>query len=119
MQSMTADAVIPTFVNDGMPDAIAKEIAQRIDDRMKSAVLPLYRSAVDVGKEWALGIDGINRPGLLIWGEKDQYMQTEFAKRMSQRTGAKLVMLPGGHWWPVQFPRETAEALESFWGTIA
>ena len=119
MQSMTAEAVVPTFVNDGMPEAIAKEIAQRIDDRMKAAVLPLYRSAVNVGKEWGPDIDAISRPGLLIWGEKDQYMQTEFAKRMAERTSAKLVMLPGGHWWPAQFPRETAEALESFWGTVA
>jgi pimeloyl-ACP methyl ester carboxylesterase len=119
MQSMTADAVVPTFVNDGMPEATAREIAQRIDDRMKAAILPLYRSAVNVGKEWGPDIDGISKPGLLIWGEKDQYMQTEFAKRMAERTGAKLVLLPGGHWWPAQFPRETAEALEALWGTVA
>jgi len=119
MQTMTADAVIPTFVNDGMPEAVAKEIAERIDERMKAAILPLYRSAVDVGKEWGPEIQGISKPGLLIWGDKDQYMPMEFAKRMAERAGAKLVVLPGGHWWPAQFPRETAEALEAFWGTIA
>ena len=119
MQTMTADAVIPTFVNDGMPEAVAKETAERIDERMKAAILPLYRSAVDVGKEWGPEIQGISKPGLLIWGDKDQYMPMEFAKRMAERAGAKLVVLPGGHWWPAQFPRETAEALEAFWGTVA
>jgi len=119
MQTMTADAVIPTFVNDGMPEAVAKEIAERIDERMKAAILPLYRSAVNVGKEWGPEIQGISKPGLLIWGDKDQYMPMEFAKRMAERAGAKLVVLPGGHWWPAQFPRETAEALEAFWGTVA
>ena len=119
MQTMTADAVIPTFVNDGMPESVAKEIAGRIDERMKAAILPLYRSAVNVGKEWGPEIQGISKPGLLIWGDKDQYMPMEFAKRTAERAGAKLVVLPGGHWWPAQFPRETAEALEAFWGTIA
>jgi len=119
MQTMTADAVIPTFVNDGMPEAVAKEIAQRIDERMKAAILPLYRSAVNVGKEWGPEIEGISKPALLIWGDKDQYMPKEFAKRMAKRASAKLVVLPGGHWWPAQFPRETAEALEAFWGTVA
>jgi pimeloyl-ACP methyl ester carboxylesterase len=119
MQTMTPEAIIPTFVNDGMPEAIAREITERIDDRMKAAILPLYRSAVNVGKEWGPALDGVSRPGLLIWGEKDQYMPTDFAKRMAERTGAKLVVLPGGHWWPAQFPRETAEALEAHWATAA
>jgi pimeloyl-ACP methyl ester carboxylesterase len=57
----------------------------------------------------------VSRPGLLIFGEKDQYMPPEFARKMSARTGAELVLLPGGHWWPAQFPQEVAAALESFW----
>jgi len=119
MQGMTPETIVPAFVNDGMPEAIARQITERIDDRMKAAILPLYRSAVNVGKEWGPDIDGVRRPGLLIWGEKDQYMPTDFAKRMAQRTGANLVVMPGGHWWPAQFPRETAEALEAFWRTAA
>jgi pimeloyl-ACP methyl ester carboxylesterase len=115
MQGMTTEAIVPIFVADGVPEATAREVASRIDDRMKGAILPLYRSAVDVGTEWGPDLDRIDRPGLLIFGEKDQYMQPEFARRLAARTSAELVFLPGGHWWPLQFPKETAEALERHW----
>jgi pimeloyl-ACP methyl ester carboxylesterase len=115
MQGMTIEAIVPIFVADGIPEAAAREVATRIDDRMKASILPLYRSAVNVGKEWGPDLDSIKRPGLLIFGEKDQYMQPEFARRLAARTNAEIVFFPGGHWWPLQFPKETAEALERRW----
>jgi pimeloyl-ACP methyl ester carboxylesterase len=115
MQGMTAEAIVPIFVADGIPEEAGRDVASRIDDRMKAAILPLYRSAVKVGEEWGPDLDSVKKPGMLIWGEKDQYMQPEFARRLAARTGADLVLLPGGHWWPLQFPRETAEALERLW----
>jgi pimeloyl-ACP methyl ester carboxylesterase len=115
MQGMTGEAIVPIFVADGIPEEAARDVASRIDDQMKAAILPLYRSAVKVGEEWGPDLDSVKKPGMLIWGEKDQYMQPEFAKRLASRTGAELVLLPGGHWWPLQFPKETAEALERLW----
>ena len=85
---------------------------------MKAAILPLYRSATNVGKEWGPALDGVKKPGLVICSEKDDYMSTDFHRRMTARTGADLVTVPGGHWWPVEFPKETAEALE-LWGRAA
>lgn len=116
MEGMTPETIVPAFVNDGMPEPIAQEIVARIDDRMKAAILPLYRSATNVGKEWGPALDGVKAPGLVICGEEDQYMSPDFHRRMAERTGAELVVLPGGHWWPVQFPGETAATLEGFWG---
>lgn len=115
MQQMTPEAIVPAFVNDGMPEAIAKAIAGRIDERMKAAILPLYRSATTVGKEWGPALDGIEARGLVICGETDQYMATDYHRRLASRTGAEIFMLPGGHWWPAQFPKETAAALEGLW----
>jgi pimeloyl-ACP methyl ester carboxylesterase len=115
MQGMTTDAIVPIFVADGVPESAARDVASRIDDRMKAAILPLYRSAANVGNEWGPDLDSVDRPGLLIFGEKDQYMQPEFARRLAARTSAELVLFPGGHWWPLQFPKETAEALERHW----
>jgi pimeloyl-ACP methyl ester carboxylesterase len=115
MQGMTTDAIVPIFVADGVPETAARDVASRIDDRMKAAILPLYRSAVNVGNEWGPDLDRVDRPGLLIFGEKDQYMQPEFARRLAARTSAELVFFPGGHWWPLQFPKETAEALDRHW----
>jgi pimeloyl-ACP methyl ester carboxylesterase len=118
MQGMTTEAIVPAFVNDGMPEAVAKEIAARIDERMKAAILPLYRSATNVGKEWGPALDGVKKPGLVICGEKDQYMSTDFHRRLAARTGAELLTLAGGHWWPVEFPKETAEALDRHWARV-
>jgi len=118
MQGMTTEAIVPTFVNDGMPEAVAKEIANRIDERMKAAILPLYRSATNVGKEWGPALDGVKKPGVVICGEKDQYMSTDFHRRLATRTGAELVTLPGGHWWPVELPKEAAEALDRHWARV-
>ena len=115
MQQMAPQASIPIFDADGMPQAVEEEVAAGFDDRMKSAILSLYRSAVNIGKEWGPDLDTVNRPGLLIWGEEDQYMALDFARHMAGRTGAKFVTLPGGHWWPAQFPKETAAALEQHW----
>jgi len=118
VSGMTPETQLRAFVNDGIPEQIARETASRVDDRMKACILPLYRSAVNYMKEWSPEVDQIEKPGMLIWGEKDRYMQIEFAKRMAQRAGADLVALPGGHWWPLEFPKEAAAALERLWARV-
>jgi pimeloyl-ACP methyl ester carboxylesterase len=115
MQGFTIEAMVTALANDGVPEDAARAVAERVDDRMKAAILPLYRSAVNYPAEWGPDVDKIDKPGMLIWGEKDPYMQVEFARKMAARTGAELVLLPGSHWWPVQFPKESAEALERLW----
>ena len=119
MQGATPETLRAALVENGVPEDSATETAAQVDERMKSCILPLYRSAVNYSKEWGPDVDKINRPGLLIWGEHDPYMQVEFARRMAKRTGAELVVLPGGHWWPVQFPKEAAQALERLWAANA
>jgi pimeloyl-ACP methyl ester carboxylesterase len=116
MAGFTEDALVAAIAPEGVPEDDARTMARRVDDRMKSAVLPLYRSAVNVGKEWGPDLDGMQRPGLLIWGGKDPYMGLEFAQRMAARTKAQIIVLEDvGHWWPLQAPDRAAEALEAFW----
>jgi pimeloyl-ACP methyl ester carboxylesterase len=118
MQMMAPDAVATSLSGEGVPEEAAKAIGSHIDDRMKAAILPLYRSAVNYGKDWGPDLDRVQRPGLLIWGESDPYMQVSFARRLAERTGAELIVLNDcGHWWPVQRPQETAQALERFWSS--
>jgi pimeloyl-ACP methyl ester carboxylesterase len=118
MAGMTADALATALANEGVPPETARDVASRVDDRMKACILPLYRSAVIFMKDWHADVEKMrSRPGLLIWGEKDPYMQIEFARKMAQRSGARLVTVPGSHWWPVQFPAEAAAYLEEFWGS--
>jgi pimeloyl-ACP methyl ester carboxylesterase len=119
MAGFTVDAMATALAAEGVPPDVAQDVASRVDERMKASVLPLYRSAVTFMKDWHADVEGMSaRPGLLIWGEKDPYMQIEFAKRMAERSGSRLVTVPGSHWWPVQFPAESAAYLEEFWGSV-
>jgi pimeloyl-ACP methyl ester carboxylesterase len=68
MEGFTVDALMAAITPEGVPEAAAREMAERVDDRMKASVLPLYRSAINVGKEWGPDLDKMEKPGLLIWG---------------------------------------------------
>ena len=118
MAGFTVEAMVTALTAEGVPEEAARGVASRVDERMKASILPLYRSATTFMKDWHADVEKMKaRPGLLIWGEKDPYMQIDFAKRMAARAGARLVTVPGSHWWPVQFPAEAAAYLEEFWGS--
>jgi pimeloyl-ACP methyl ester carboxylesterase len=98
---------------------VAAEVASHFDDTMKSCVLSLYRSAVNVGAEWGDAVDAITKPGLVIWGADDAYVGPEFGERLAERTGAGLVMFPdSGHWWPVTKAPEAAHELAALWASV-
>jgi len=116
MQAMSGDTLKVQLVASGVPEDAAQVMGDHIDDTMKDCILELYRSAVEVGKEWSPALDNIPANGLLIWGRDDPYMQQTFAEKMSERIGARLISLPDtGHFWPAQRPTEAAAALEDHW----
>jgi pimeloyl-ACP methyl ester carboxylesterase len=119
MQGMTADAMLTVLTGEGVPEDRARALVSHIDDRMKAAILPLYRSATEIGKEWGPDLDRVRTPGLLVWGKNDPYMAIDFAQKLAARTRARLVTLEGaGHWWPLQRPAEAAAALEALWAAV-
>jgi pimeloyl-ACP methyl ester carboxylesterase len=98
------------------------EMAEHIDDTMKSCILSLYRSAVTVGAEWqpavdALGASASRPPALVLWGRDDAYAPPEFGARLADRVGARFVPLDCGHFWPVLQPETAAQALVALWST--
>ena len=111
---MFVDALAPMVGHD-----VAVEMESHITDEMKSCILALYRSAVNVGEEWADPIDTITTPGLVLWGADDPYVTPEFGERLAERTGARLVMFDdSGHWWPVTKPVEVAQQLTTLWSGV-
>jgi hypothetical protein len=54
---------------------------------MKDCILKLYRSAVNVGKEWDPELSNIPPKGLLIWGADDPYMAISYADGPGQAYG--------------------------------
>jgi pimeloyl-ACP methyl ester carboxylesterase len=116
MQFMGGDAMIEGLVAGGVPADVAPDVVSHIDERMKTCILALYRSAVRVGEEWEDGVAKITRPALILWGREDPFVAPRFAERLAARVRGKLHFFDGcGHFWPHERPKETAEQLEAFW----
>jgi len=54
-------------------------------------------------------------PCLVVWGERDEYLPLrEIGEPLAQALRARLVVLPGGHFLPLDAPEELAATLLSF-----
>lgn len=116
MAMATPEMLADGLTGAGVPAAHARETARYVDKTMQDAILRLYRSAVNVGREWQPGVERITRPALILWSKDDPYVAPIFAERLAKRVGGELVLLEGcGHWWPLERPAEAAAALERFW----
>jgi pimeloyl-ACP methyl ester carboxylesterase len=113
MELMTPDAVEAVMRDNGHPDPAG--LAARVDDTMKAAILALYRSAVDVGGEWAPGPASRSRPLLVMWGRDDPFAKAKRGQEIATTGDARLVLLDGGHWAAFEHPEETARELEAHW----
>ena len=119
MATMVPEMMEAGLVGAGVPAASARETVRFFDDTMKDCILRLYRSAVNVGREWQAGVETIRRPALILWGKNDPFVEPIFAERLAARVRGELVLLEGaGHFWPVERPAEAAAALERFWARV-
>ena len=78
-------------------------------------ILGLYRSAPNIGHEWAEDLARIVIPSMLIWGNRDLIVPVEIGRRMATRMGAEMVELDSDHFWPYRRPAEAANALRRLW----
>jgi pimeloyl-ACP methyl ester carboxylesterase len=116
MVSASEDDKAALLTGVGVPEKHAPEMASHLDGTMGQAILALYRSAVDVGREWGPGIDAIEGPGVVIQSGKDPFRNPARARRLADRTGAELLELPdAGHFWMLEDPAGVAEVLTGFW----
>ena len=87
---------------------------------MADCILDLYRSAVDVGKQWGPDFAAIPAPGLVIIPGEDPFLSAVSSTRAAVRAGARTAALDGsGHWWMLQDPARAATVLREFWATLA
>lgn len=113
------ELAIEGLIAGGLPRAYAEQVVARIDDRMKDAILRLYRSALDVNPRWAPDLDAIRCPALVVWPIDDPYVDRRFGTRLAERLRGTLLEVDGGHWWPMTHPAEVAAALENLWAKEA
>jgi pimeloyl-ACP methyl ester carboxylesterase len=103
----------------GVPLDRARELVGWADEEMARCILTLYRSAVDVGKQWGPDFEKIAAPGLVILPTEDPFLSAEGARRAATRAGVEVVELPGiGHWWMLQNPTLGASVLTEFWSSL-
>ncbi len=102
-----------------VPLDAAVALNQRIDETMAGCILDLYRSAVDVGIQWAPAFHDIPKPGCILLADGDPLLSPDLARRATKRAGATLTELAGvSHWWMLQDPARSAAAIENFWATL-
>jgi len=81
--------------------------------------LKLIRAARDLDPRQTEGIGQALRtsaaPALVLWGERDSFLPIETVGRpLAALLDAALVVLPGGHFTPLDCPAEVAAALRGF-----
>ena len=90
-----------------------------VDQTMADCILALYRSATQVGKEWAPDFKDIDAPGAVVIPADDPFLAEDRAESAAARAGARTIGLPGvGHWWMLQDPAGGAAMLEQFWSSV-
>lgn len=115
MAMFGGDLAVEGLVAAGLSRDHAQATMARVDERMKDAILRLYRSAVDVSPRWAPDLEAIRCPALVVWAIDDPFVDRRFGRRLADRIGADLLEVDGGHWWPAAHPTEVAAALETLW----
>lgn len=102
-----------------IPRDVAFAMADAADRTMSECILALYRSAVDVGREWGPEFRNIPAPGLVVVPSEDPFLPAEAANKAAGQAGADLVDLVGlGHWWMLEDTARAAALLEEFWAPL-
>lgn len=99
----------------GVPETAATGMVAALDDTMVGCILDLYRSAVNIGRDW--GHTGPAAPqGLVLVGGADPLGDVDRSRETATRLGAEFATIDhAGHWWPLEAAAAGARALESFW----
>ena len=117
--AVPADQRGSVFESLGVPRQRAAEMGSWTSPEMAESILALYRSAVDVGREWGPDFTDITPPGLVVVPSEDPFLDADVARRAAARAGAEVAELDGlGHWWLVQDPARGAAVLEGFWASL-
>ncbi len=117
-KELDPSAVADFMVKAGLPIERATEAVSHMDQTMGNCILRLYRSALEVGKQWQPDLGKVQAPGLVFWGEEDTACPVEFANQLASDTHASRVLkLNAGHWTIVERSAEVAQALENHWAS--
>ena len=117
--ALTDEQRAATYEAFAVPPEAAREMAGWVDRRMADSILTLYRSAVDIGRDWSPEFHDIPMPGRVLVPLEDPFLAADLARDAAARAGAEVVELEGlGHWWLLEDPARGAAVLEEFWSSV-
>jgi pimeloyl-ACP methyl ester carboxylesterase len=103
----------------GVPPDRAGVLGGAVDQVMAQCILDLYRSAVEVGRQWGPDFNNVPKPGLVVIPSDDPFLSHDGAKAGAGHAGASVAELDGiGHWWMLQDPSRGAKVIEEFWSSL-
>jgi pimeloyl-ACP methyl ester carboxylesterase len=98
-------------------DALADRAWSRFDHGTQRAILKLYRSAPpEVLARAGVRLGEIAAPALVVWGEQDPYLPTDFAHAYAEALGGptRVRTVPDAGHWPWLERPELADEIASF-----
>jgi pimeloyl-ACP methyl ester carboxylesterase len=100
-------------------DATRREFVDRIWDRFdhgtQRAILKLYRSAPeDVLARAGQRLGELDRPALVVWGERDEFLPIRFAEAYAEALGGRLELIDAAGHWPWLGRPEVVERVVHF-----
>ena len=116
-KELDPSAVADFMAKAGLPIEHAKQAVSHIDQTMGDCILRLYRSALEVGKQWQPDLIKVQAPGFVFWGVEDAACPVTFAEELASDTNAGLLKVKAGHWSIVERSAEIARALEQHWAS--
>jgi pimeloyl-ACP methyl ester carboxylesterase len=107
------------FEQFGVSHNHALAMAGRLDRTMAGCILALYRSAVDVGQEWAPDFRDVPVPGMVVIPSEDPFLAAKSTRDAARQAKASVADLAGlGHRWMLQDAARGAAMLERFWASL-
>jgi pimeloyl-ACP methyl ester carboxylesterase len=82
----------------GLSAAHAEQVLRHFDHGTQRAILKLYRADRAV----TAPLDAVAAPALVVWGERDRYLDPGWARRVAGALGgpAEVEIVPGAGHWP-------------------
>ena len=90
----------------------ADEVLRHFDHGTQRAILKLYRSA----DENLVALDAIEAPALVLWGERDRYLDPAWAARIADALGGETTVttVPEAGHWPWRDRPEILQIVQDF-----
>jgi pimeloyl-ACP methyl ester carboxylesterase len=92
-----------TLRRGGVPEQMLDHVYENFDHGTQRAILKLYRSAPPARLATAgARLGELTAPALVVWGEPDEYLPTEFADSYAEKLGgdARVEVIEGSGHWP-------------------